>query len=777
VFLQENQVICGWLIKIRANGNVKDPWKIRNPQFPSTQALRHNEVEHDFKTDEEVRKEVTRLAIMAGTTVTHIDVELPVVQSKLLKKWVLKGVIQRFDGRWSDQKMRQLIWYVYSSQHISQSTFNEKEFHELLLSADEKFAFMDRQELESWVDAEWEFFDVAIQFINDSVDEYFYGNPSSQFFHDGITLTNGHKYTMQGLQFVWDSVNWTISIGFARCLSGKSAPVAAVCEESLKARNWSLSSIGEVIADFANDAQKVATLMGHEKKGCNMHNEMKIAESMVGKLVRSCNKTPVNPFPEGLGICKIVKDVIKLFHHGHISELHQYCTPDTGNCAMLRLNCSENATRVTGTWKEFHDTLRMFPAIEWHALKTKNQLTKLYVQHVDQICEFEALMSIVKHNTDLSQHEAVYIGAYKQFINRELESKLDVTEGTGIAVVDVKQITKSVQTPRVHRDYSDCTVEGQETWERAVEECLRRHEMQGACIDKSDMISTVLDLRLFYMPHFSPIERDQAFHATKAEYVSFGLQRAKSLSLTQSAASSMSSNLPVQPQSENTSRFVLGANPYLNQNVVTDSGIEQQGMRASLEAEFDNVIQRWKFMVIDWFDLFPDMDNAANVLLWKSVLLLPAPTDENSEEGKTLQEEQALASAQLAAAYCLHPVDDLLKLDMAPLYESLDLEGLYGLLPKMGLARIGRHLGESYCERMGSCAKQVMDDGSSLLSDELLEKIVVLRMNKNLLRYMRGKYPDLMRKAVADKIESKVSEQTRKKDARKKQTTLFQFSK
>ena len=47
---------------------------------------------------------------------------------------------------------------------------------------------------------------------------------------------------------------------------------------------------------------------------------------------------------------------------------------------------------------------------------------------------------------------------------------------------------------------------------------------------------------------------------------------------------------------------------------------------------------------------------------------------------------------------------------------------------------------ESFCERVLSCANDVLTEGNTLLGDAELEMLVVLRMNRNFMRFMRKHY-------------------------------------
>ena len=51
---------------------------------------------------------------------------------------------------------------------------------------------------------------------------------------------------------------------------------------------------------------------------------------------------------------------------------------------------------------------------------------------------------------------------------------------------------------------------------------------------------------------------------------------------------------------------------------------------------------------------------------------------------------------------------------------------------------------ESFCERVLSCANDVLTEGNTLLSDEELEMLVVLRMNRKFMRFMREHYSSML---------------------------------
>ena len=50
---------------------------------------------------------------------------------------------------------------------------------------------------------------------------------------------------------------------------------------------------------------------------------------------------------------------------------------------------------------------------------------------------------------------------------------------------------------------------------------------------------------------------------------------------------------------------------------------------------------------------------------------------------------------------------------------------------------------ESFIERIFSCAGIVIDEGNTLLSDDYLEKLTLLRMNKKFMGFMRAHHNDI----------------------------------
>ena len=104
-----------------------------------------------------------------------------------------------------------------------------------------------------------------------------------------------------------------------------------------------------------------------------------------------------------------------------------------------------------------------------------------------------------------------------------------------------------------------------------------------------------------------------------------------------------------------------------------------------------------------------------------------------------------LYAEQLADGYQLDAMDDLVKLPIGKYYEKLEKSDEFGHFPRMARSYIGANLSEGFCERMISVANQVMTKGNTLLGDAHLKKLVVLRMNRKFMQYMRAEKQDVSR--------------------------------
>ena len=93
------------------------------------------------------------------------------------------------------------------------------------------------------------------------------------------------------------------------------------------------------------------------------------------------------------------------------------------------------------------------------------------------------------------------------------------------------------------------------------------------------------------------------------------------------------------------------------------------------------------------------------------------------------------------------PIGDLYKKIISSDEDNL----LYGHIPRMAKSspyQIGALNAESYCERVLRCAGHVLTEGNTLLSDSKVEKLVILRMNRDFMVHMRKHYRHLIKNTL-----------------------------
>ena len=96
-------------------------------------------------------------------------------------------------------------------------------------------------------------------------------------------------------------------------------------------------------------------------------------------------------------------------------------------------------------------------------------------------------------------------------------------------------------------------------------------------------------------------------------------------------------------------------------------------------------------------------------------------------------------------------VADLMQLPIGRVYKNMIAAGnaedpTYGFLPLMAgcsKAQIGALNAESYAERVLSAANLIVTDGNTLLHDDMIEKLVLLRINRDFIKYMRATYKNV----------------------------------
>ena len=82
------------------------------------------------------------------------------------------------------------------------------------------------------------------------------------------------------------------------------------------------------------------------------------------------------------------------------------------------------------------------------------------------------------------------------------------------------------------------------------------------------------------------------------------------------------------------------------------------------------------------------------------------------------------------------------------MYKELCKHKIYGHLPAMAgcsMAQLGALNAESFCERILSCANNLIKSDNTLLDDPEIEMVVTLRMNRAFMEFMRVHHVDMLR--------------------------------
>lgn len=103
-------------------------------------------------------------------------------------------------------------------------------------------------------------------------------------------------------------------------------------------------------------------------------------------------------------------------------------------------------------------------------------------------------------------------------------------------------------------------------------------------------------------------------------------------------------------------------------------------------------------------------------------------------------------------------LEDLVDADMLAFYRTINeaeqkrVEAgqtkLYGLLPAIASCRLGALNSESFCERVISCANNVVSKMHTHLTPSKIAAIVFLRMNKDFIEYVRGRWGNEIEKEL-----------------------------
>lgn len=144
---------------------------------------------------------------------------------------------------------------------------------------------------------------------------------------------------------------------------------------------------------------------------------------------------------------------------------------------------------------------------------------------------------------------------------------------------------------------------------------------------------------------------------------------------------------------------------------------KKQKRAVEIEDEFTAAWNEWSLLEVDWKAFYPD----------------DIPTD-------TLD---------------IDCISHLMKVDIGVVMRLLKKDKKYGLIPVLAggcMGQIGALNSESFCERILSQASLILDEGNTLMTDEVVEMLTVLRMSSEFMLFMSDRYSSVVKQQFGETV-------------------------
>ena len=632
------------------------------------------------------------------------------------------------------------MWYIYGETRVSKRTFECEFFRDMLVAQNPNAVFVARyvsqprtflhnghftyplcffpphvrNKIKYHVASEYLLFSVAYGWMIDCLHKVNLGNPFAQGMHDGVSLINKKSYQSMASQQIFRGTSYTLAFAFRPLREHAASVVADEFQNNFnRLTSYSTDQVfWSMISDLA--ALAVASVLEVEDiQKCKLHQGGKVGNSAMGLLVKSKNREVVNPFPEGVALYNKMHKLACEFSYGQrAQQLDEIC----GMLGMkaVRAKVDLNGTRMTSLYNLFYANLRLRPAMDMYlateTAKVKDLDTLAGMNAYDRLvsitpsdaewqaaAEAEAGLRACKSQIVLSQTEKTYTGAMTVPVERRLRRILSsdsthmviVSEKTSLCNKPMRKAVEKENMSRWGRTFFDRAAEAAE--ERFVD-TLTPHELT----------KTLLDLRCvkFGAQYLEDEEIASAFLCLKDAYVKW-------------CANAHKFKYGVQPASaadptESTSKPKTGAAAVFARMRAANVSNDPTALPyEDFAREFDIAVGNW-------------CDYASDICF---VNEFPKELEGKTEDS-------------------LDIVEDLLPLDIEKLYvraESPDASPMFHL-PMIARQRLGENMAASFCERMNSIAKDILDEGHSLLNDSELESMIILRANREFMKKVRGEW-------------------------------------
>lgn len=262
-------------------------------------------------------------------------------------------------------------------------------------------------------------------------------------------------------------------------------------------------------------------------------------------------------------------------------------------------------------------------------------------------------------------------------------------DGPGLDVANRPILSTDVRLDRSKKRYEECSDLGKVSWDRALSETKYRFRHHYS---DRELAATCVDPRLWGRDDFLSVSEqmksEDISQRLLSQYVSFARKFQKTIYRSNT--------------DEADGQLVMN---------------EQDSSDEEVNREFDEL---------------------------KSKKMLQKVSKSRIDLVKTLKLKIRKADGVLKSNDELDLVKDYIGIDMGKLF--LKLAPRMGEIVPFACSIIGANIAESFCEKEISAVKQIMTLKRTKLSDAMLEKLTVLKMNEKFMRSMRKSYPLLFSK-------------------------------
>jgi len=579
------------------------------------------------------------------------------------------------------------------------------------------------------------------------------GNTFCQLIHDGVTLSNKSKYQAFGIQFTNRKFrcNHVVALGFRKVANSTTVTVAELGRELVKDRTQ--FELQEIIACSVQDgaAKGETKAWDLEVETCDMHDGDKIGASAIGRLVRKDGRgNVVNPFPAGQELEKKLNAQAKHFASTHANRVRYACIIANANLdyplptTMIKQDLC--GTPMSSFHQLVRSTLKIKKSLDLYFLTRRRERGSTINDFLSQddwklAVEVEATLNIAKDVVTISQTESKLNAAYGPVVRNATYKKLTSDK---IMVIDITNWDNSMaRAPRKEVEVDTFSEAGRECRARATLECERRFfgnngnetmDAEGAQakmkLSQREMATLVLDKRTCMQKSVmgSKEEWVEAANVLETYYVDFYKRRKlydreKSRenrdikdNLQEPVGEGQSSAKTFRFEDDDSDSGSIGDEDEISiPNEREDAARLAQIDALNAQQEFKKVIKKWRNWTPNWKDLYPKKEFTHS-------------KDANGED------------------FCdPDPFEELIDIDMAILMKRIeeynsDNNAIFGYLPMMcrlSPCQLGALNAQSFVERMNSAAKLIVGEKRTSLNHELIDKLVVLRLNRDFMVYCR----------------------------------------